>query len=268
MHGTAIRRLIAALCLLAFSAAAAYANKIGVVVLHGKNAPPPQLNAGATGPVKAFLEVAGYLVEMPEMCWSNRRIYDATYQDCMKDIDAAIERLKKRGANAIVLFGQSIGGNMAIGYAANRGGLKGIIVTGGGHNPGGIAGANPPIAKAYRQAQELVASGKGNARIRFPDNNADTGLFFVRATPRVYVSWYDPVGGANMALNAPNVTVPLLWISGDRDSGQRFIQPVLLRLPKHELTRHAIVKGGTHLGTPAASRGIVLPWLKELAKAD
>lgn len=181
----------------------------------------------------------------------------------MKDIDAAVERLKKRGATDIILFGQSLGGNMALGYAANRSGLKGIIVTAAGHNPGIFSILVPDIGKAFKHAQQLVESGKGDIRMTFPDFN-DTGVFSVRATPKTYVSFFDPTGPANMSLSASKVSIPVLWISGDADQSQRAIPPMFAHLPKHALTRHVTLKGATHRGTPIASQAVALQWLKEL----
>ena len=57
------------------------------------------------------------------MPWSARRIYDATYDQAMDEIDASVEKLKKAGAKKIAVIGHSLGANAAIGYAARRKGL-------------------------------------------------------------------------------------------------------------------------------------------------
>src|SRR5579862_4100985 len=98
--------------------------KTGIVLMHGKQGGPNQEELGG---LHAALENAGYLVDMPEMCWSGSRIYDESYLDCFADIDAAIARLKAQGATQIVVAGHSLGGNAALGYGARHGGLKGII---------------------------------------------------------------------------------------------------------------------------------------------
>jgi esterase/lipase len=247
--------LIAAFC--AASSADA-AEKIGIVAMHGKEA-----SGNAMAQTGGRLAAAGYLVETPEMCWSKRRIYDLSYRDCMKDIDTAAERLKRRGATEIVVYGHSVGGNMALGYGANREGLKGIIVTAAGHHPGGIMGSFPAIAKAYEQAKQMIAEGQGNKRTRFPDNN-DTGLFYVNATPESFVSWYEPAGDANMHLNVRKLTAPLLWVSGDADRLQHLVKPIFDAAPEHPLNRHVTIKA-THRGTPTAAHATVVKWLKELA---
>jgi pimeloyl-ACP methyl ester carboxylesterase len=252
-------RILAAAMLLALSSTTANALVIGIVLLHGKDAPGQSM-----APLGRALSSAGYAVEVPEMCWSKRRIYDLAYLDCMRDVDAAVERLKKRGAQRIVVLGQSLGGNFAIGYGANRKDLLGIIVTAGGHSPRGIAGRFPQIAKALADARKLIADGKGDGpRLKFPDYN-DTGLFFVKATPKTYLSWYDPTGPANMYLNVSKLTAPLLWVSADADPLTRLAAPIVQAAPKHPLTRHVTIKA-THRGAPMASRSVVVAWLKELA---
>ena len=64
---------------------------IGVVLMHGKQSAP-----GEHDDLAGALASAGYAVERPEMCWSNRRIYDLPYLDCLREIHAAAARLKSR----------------------------------------------------------------------------------------------------------------------------------------------------------------------------
>ena len=54
---------------------------IGVVLMHGKQSAP-----GEHDDLAGALASAGYVVERPEMCWSNRRIYDLPYLDCLREI--------------------------------------------------------------------------------------------------------------------------------------------------------------------------------------
>src|ERR1700759_851823 len=81
----------------------AAAADIGVVVLHGTQGMP---GATVTARFEAALKAAGYLGQAPEMCWSRTRIYDAAYPDCLRDIDAAIARLRAAGARRIVMAGR------------------------------------------------------------------------------------------------------------------------------------------------------------------
>jgi hypothetical protein len=53
----------------------------------------------------------------------------------MSEIDKAADGLKKKGAQEIVVGGHSLGGNAAVGYAARRGDLAGIVVLAPGQFP-------------------------------------------------------------------------------------------------------------------------------------
>jgi len=90
---------------LLMACATAQAEMIGLVLMHGKQGMPRQFER-----MTAALESDGFLVERPEMCWSRQRIYDLDYLDCFRDVDTAIARLKERGATAIIVAGQSLGG--------------------------------------------------------------------------------------------------------------------------------------------------------------
>ena len=72
--------------------AAAAQDRFGVVLMHGKQSAPEQ-----HGPLASAIAIAGFPVELPEMCWSDRRIYDRDYLACLDDIDPALGRLRARG---------------------------------------------------------------------------------------------------------------------------------------------------------------------------
>src|SRR5690242_4523838 len=95
--------------------------------------------AMVTARFEAALKAAGYLVQAPEMCWSRNRIYDARFPDCLRDIDAAIARLRAADARRIVVAGQSEGGNAALTYAASHPDLAGVIAMAPAGNPAMLA---------------------------------------------------------------------------------------------------------------------------------
>src|SRR3982074_296796 len=83
---------------------------IGVVFLHGKG-----LWAGAfDGGLTNTLHEGGARVLTPELPWSFDRIYDATYEQAMREIDAAVASLRSQGMTQIVVTGQSPRANPAI----------------------------------------------------------------------------------------------------------------------------------------------------------
>ncbi len=103
----------------------------GRVLLHGKGRTPTTMMEGLNESLKKH----GALVEAPELPWSARRIYDATYDQAMNEIDASVEKLKKAGAKKIAVIGHSLGANAAIGYAARRPGLAAVVALAPGHLP-------------------------------------------------------------------------------------------------------------------------------------
>jgi esterase/lipase len=239
----------------------ARAETVGIVLLHGKQGTPALFERLANG-----LESAGYPTERPELCWSRERIYDLAYLDCFRDVDAALAKLKSRGATAIVIAGQSLGGNGALGYGAHRPGLKGIVTFAPAHAPQFIS-QRPPIAESLEKAHAMIARGEGDTKAAFNDVNTGTNGFVeytVNVTPKVYLSFFAPDSPAVMPANAAKLTVPLLMISGRLDDTQRGSYAIFQAAPANPLNRFVSVEAG-HMGTPAAGREAMMAWLKELA---
>jgi esterase/lipase len=234
------------------------AERLGVVLLHGKGSSPARLNDLA-----AALTASGHLVERPEMCWSRRRMYDRTYLDCLTDADAANARLKAAGATAIVIAGMSLGGNAALAYGARREGLKGVVAL--APAPAfEFVNRQPDIAKSLREAQAMIAAGRGNQTAMF----ADLGFgrtFEVETTASIYASFFADNSAGIMPDNAARLKAPLLVVSGISDTSQRSVGYVFARAPADRLNWHVTVPSD-HLGTPAAAREIVPAWLKLLAE--
>jgi len=231
----------------------------GIVLIHGKGGTPTTMIEG----LHESLKREGALVDAPEMPWSARRIYDATYEQAMSEIDSAAERLRKAGAQKIVVIGHSLGANAAIGYGARRKGLHGIVALAPGHLPEAWA-LRARTGGAIAQARKMVAAGQGQVRTSFPDL-AQGIPFQVRATPEVYLSMFDPDGPAVMPKNAAAMDdVPLLWIVGIADPmvlhGKDYVYGRGVRHPKSKYS----VTASMHLSTPYQSRGQIIDWLKGL----
>lgn len=236
-------------------------DRLGVVLIHGKNGLPQQMT-----PLAVSLAEQGYLTEQPEMCWSRRRIYDRPYLECLNEIGAAVDRLNAREASGIVLLGMSLGGNGALGYAARHSNLKGIITLVPGHAPEFIS-RRPEIAADINRARMLAASGRGDVRMIFSDVNVRTGTygFIVETTPNIYLSFFAPASAAVLPSNAARLTAPLLYVSAEGDPSQRGRGYIFDRVPKHPLNKYVTVIAD-HVGVPAVSHDIVLNWLKELVQ--
>jgi esterase/lipase len=236
--------------------AAAQGETTGVVLLHGKQGMPRQMQQ-----VSNILSDAGFLVEQPEMCWSATRIYDQTYLDCFGDIDAATDRLKARGASAIVVLGMSLGANAALGFGARRPNLKGIVALAPAHAPEQLQ-RRPKIAESVSQARTAEATGRGDQKRTFNDFNLGK-IFSVSTTPTIYLSFFGPDSPAVMPVNAAHLTAPLLMVSGSDDPSQTNADDIFARVPTSSANKHVTV-AADHLGTPAAASATVLTWLQGL----
>lgn len=231
----------------------------GIVLIHGKGGTPTTMIEG----LHESLKRAGALVEAPEMPWSARRIYDATFDDAMKEIDAAADKLRKAGATKIAVVGHSLGANAALGYGARRKNLAGVVALAPGHLPEAWA-LRARTSGAIAQAKKMIVAGKGDVRMSFPDL-AQGIPFSVQATPVVYLSMFDPDGPAVMPKNAAAMSdVPLLWIVGVADPmilhGKDYVYGRGTRHPKSKY----VVSASMHLSTPIQSRGEIIGWLKGL----
>jgi len=237
----------------------AAADQIGVVLMHGKQSAPDQ-HASLAGAIAD----AGFATDVPEMCWSFRRIYDRIYGDCLREIDDAITRLKQKGATAFVAAGHSLGANAALAYGAMNKGLKGVIALAPGHRPE-ILSRRPEVADALEYARKRVTAGSGDAPVsHFVDFN---GSLQVRlfTTPNIYLSFLAPDSPAVMPNNAARLTAPLLYVVGTGDPLQSGPDEIFAKAPPHPLNRYVTVRAG-HFDTSAASAPAVVGWLKEIAK--
>jgi pimeloyl-ACP methyl ester carboxylesterase len=256
------RRLAFALGLVAALAAAspvaaASLHGMGVVFLHGKGVWPGAFDGG----IPAALEAEGAKVVSPEMPWSLRRLYGATYEQAMAEIDAAVATLKSKGATRIVVIGHSLGANAALGYAAQRHSVVAVVALAPGHLPE-TAEMRARTQSAIAEAKQLVAAGRQERRT-WPD--MVQGLpTFASATPAVYISWFDPNGPAVIPKNVAALNgTPLLWVVGNFD-------PISSRGPQYAFSRaknpanRYVSVLATHLTTSLMARGQVVEWLKSL----
>jgi esterase/lipase len=241
-------------------AATAHGETIGVVMMHGKQGTPAQLQQLA-----ATVANAGFLVERPEMCWSAARIYDRTYLECFADIDAAATRLKGHGATSIVVLGMSLGANAALGFGAQRQDLKAVIALAPAHAPE-LLRRRPVFAQSIAAAQAAIVAGKADEKGIFNDFNLGR-IFPVNTTPVIYLSFFGPESPAMMPENAAHLTAPLLMVSGSNDPTQGNAGNIFARAPFDPRNKHVTVEAD-HLSTPAASAAVVLAWLKALAHSD
>lgn len=247
--------LVAAL--MGMTTAAQAADKLGIVLMHGKQGRPDH----AIATLASKLAAEGYVVATPEMCWSKRRIYDKPYPACLAELDPVVEDLRRQGATAIVVAGHSLGGNGALGYAAGHP-VKGVISLAGAHTPERSVN-RPDIAESLAKAKTMIAEGRGTETANFNEINAGW-TFTVSCGAETYASFFDPAGPAVMPLSAPRLSAPLLWVSGDRDKSQQSAAAIFAKAPADPLNRHVTVSAD-HMDTPDAGTEAVLTWLRDVA---
>jgi len=232
----------------------------GVVVMHGKWG-----SAGdkTTVPVAHALQAAGFLVDQPEMPWAGSRLYDRDYDAAMDDIDAAVARLKARGATKIVISGVSFGGNATLRYATLGRPVDAFVLMAPAHFPD-----SPPtrqkLADSTAEASKLVAAGKGDTQISIADFNSGDRSRSIRISAANYMSYFSPDGPAAMSAFASKVgAVQILCIEGTLDpSSKGFERMVLPRIPSQaKITRVDVV--ADHLDVPQAAQSSVVQWLRE-----
>ena len=247
------------LCFAAPAQQTANLHGVGVVYLHGKGAWP----GAADGGILSTLTEEGALVATPEMPWSFKRKYGATYEQAMAEIDAAATALKAKGATRIVVIGHSLGANAAIGYAARHPDLAAVVALAPGHLPE-VEGLRSHTQEAIAEAKQFVAAGQGDVPRRFPDMAQGIPLT-ATATPLVYLSMFDPDGPAVIPKNAEAMgPVPLLWVVGTLDPIARRGPDYAFKFGAKNPKSHYIEVFAGHLTTPLAARSQVVEWINSL----
>lgn len=262
-HATLLLALVA-LAIIPPAAAEPVPATIGMVVMHGKGGAPGKHVAE----LAAALEGRGYRVANLEMPWSGRRNYDVNVAAAESQVAAALDDLRRRGAQHLFVAGHSQGGLFAL-HCGGRHAVHGVIAIA----PGGSVGSplfREKLGAAVDQARRLVAEGKADEAAGFLDYEGAKGSYPVVATPANYLSWFDPAGAMNQASAARNLApqVPVLYIVPTRDYPAllRLKQSMFDALPRHPLTRlHE--PDADHLGAPWASVDEIVRWTSEVAGA-
>lgn len=251
-----MRALFLALTLMLVPLAAQAAERVGVVLMHGKWGNP---NNAITA-LSDKLESAGFLVARPEMPWSRGREYDADYAQAMDEITAALTKLRAQGATRVVVAGHSMGANAALGYAARHDDVAAVAAIAPGHSPELFAAR---LGASIAKAKSMVAEGKGEETAQFDDlNQGKTKAITCKA--RVYASYFDAQGPAVMPVNAAAFKrpTPLLWVVGVGDPiyprGEDY---AFNKAPFDPGNRYLVVEGG-HMDTPTIAADQIVEWIK------
>lgn len=178
----------------------------GVVLIHGKSGAMHRLYM-----LSRLLSAEGATVRMPSMSWDNSY---QTYDRTLDEVAGEVAALRAQGVRKIALAGHSLGANVSVGYAAQRGGIDAVVAMAPGHRPE-LFGER--IGDSLKRAKQMVAAGRGAEVATFADGNQGE-LYEVDTSAAAYVSFFDPAGPAVIGRNAGRLRgVKLLWLLGDSD---------------------------------------------------
>ena len=165
----------------------------------------------------------------------------------MAELEAEVARLRAAGAAKIVVGGQSFGANMALVYGARHPEVDGIVALAPGHFPERFV-HNPEIVQSVDKARSLIAAGKGQQTANFDDVNQGRSRQ-VSAKPAVYLSFFDPQGGAIMSRNAARLAphTAFLCIVGAHDQGNATSEGAIFhQAPKNPQDRKSTRLNSSH----------------------
>ena len=262
------RQLVLGLAALAVGARpTAAAGPLGIVLLHGKTAPP---NSRPLAPLVRALESAGARLAAPEMPWSRSRYLTGNAGQALDEIAMVIAALKAAGAASILLVGHSMGAAAALAYAAHRGGVAALSLVAMGHVAlfyyRALSPATVPVRDAIVLAREMVASGRGDEVATFADSNQGTALA-PRLSARNFLTWFDPAAGFDAVENIARAPCPVQWVVGRNDPIFAQSRPLFYeRLPpdpRHEL----VVVDGGHLDAPANGAAAIAAFARKIGQA-
>ena len=241
--------------------AAATAQEIGVVIMHGKGGNPGRL----VNLLADALEKEGFLVANIEMPWSFKRHYDIELDAAVGEVTRALDAMRAKGAKKLFVSGHSQGGIFALLYGG-RHKVDGVAVI----VPGGAVDSMVylnAVGGHVARARQMIAEGRGGEKAEFADYEGSRGTSPLTTTASSYLSWFDP-NGAHTALVFARVMpgVPVLYVTATRDYPGllKFRQQHFGAIPPHPLKRMPEVDSD-HLNAPAAAAPEVVRWVREVA---
>ena len=211
------------------------------------------------------LHEEGFLIQSPLCAWSKRKKYSDPVDSALsKCVAPRIKILRKKGAEKIVVLGNSLGANAAIRAGVVIDGIDAIVAMAPGHTP-----EDPYTRKKLdpdiQLAKSKIESGAGQEKIGFED--FDQKKRIPLQVPAInFLSWFDPEGKAVMGLNAPKIKngTAFLWIAGKNDrisdgTGKNIYNSV----PPNPKSKFIHVEGG-HKDVRKYGREIIINWIKAL----
>ncbi len=247
-------------------------DKIGVVLMHGKQGGGPR--DSSLDALYRKMQDAGMLVIKPEMPWSANRYIEGGWDQAMSEIHTHVQKLQAMGAARIALVGHSLGSPAALSYAARHpGAVHAVGLLAPGHVPYYYSQCIPyspvrmcGVRDGVDRARKAIESGQAQTKQSQADINQGRSNV-VWMTPRDYLSYFDPVSDAEMAITAPKIPahVPVLWVIGDKDylikEGRQYVFDKLPANPKSQY----LEVSANHLTTPSVASDQIVNWVKSAA---
>lgn len=200
------------------------------------------------------------------MPWSGRRAHDVSVSVAEKEVEAALDVLRSKGAKKLFVAGHSQGGLFAL-YFGTKHIVDGIIAIA----PGGNV-SNPVILEklgaSVELARTLIAGGKGDEKTKFYDYEGTEGIFAATTTPTIYLGWFDPSSAMNqtVAVKTMNPRVLVLYIGPTEDYPGliKVKQSMFDSLPHNPLTK-LYEPDSSYLNAPSASLDEIVRWTATIA---
>lgn len=232
--------------------------RLGVLLLHDKGVQPEKY----LGDLARTLRNVGFVVDIPELPWSPRRGFDATFQQALVEIGMEAQELRLDGCTRIALVGHGLGANAALAFTAKRGGVFAVVALAPAHDP---VLHREVFLPDVRKARSMLTGGEAHGRSLFLDYK-DQKDYDLSTTAEVYLSYNDPDGEAVMPKScaAFKQPVPLLWIVGAQDP-LRFLGASYAydKAPRHPASAYEEVPGD-HMAVPRNAARRVALWLRGL----
>lgn len=215
----------------------------GIVLLHGK---PGNGQGRIMQSLRTRLEGDDFDVDTPTMGWGDiKAAYRQPVLEVLQAIDARVATLRTR-ARRIFVGGFSLGGNLAIAYAAKYQNLDGVVAFAPAHNPDLLKFKQNRI-DSLRRARAMVKEGRGTEEGRFVDESlGEAGPYHVEVTAHSYLSWCSDEEGEGELVIPRNTRklpdIPIFVAVALNEELDRTVRPNLdylgePRSPKHELVR-------------------------------
>ena len=264
MLGNSLRRALLVAVLLALAAPAAAQGTVGVILMHGKQSSP---NTAGLRDIASKAQAAGMKVVVPSMPWGSGgwEKINVTPDQVFAMIDGYASQLRAQGAQRIVVGGQSLGANVALGYAVARQNVAGVVMAAPGHSPVGSY-RNPAIKDSIDQAAQLVKSGQAGQPFSGLDENQGSSIR-MSTTAGVYAAWLNPRGQVSMPVQAPLLpaSIPVMVIIGTKDPGYGYMENSVYKpAAKNPYSKFLVIDGGDHRNTDQAASQRIVDWIKGL----